>query len=87
MSVNPSPPCTLPLLFSQSQNTLTGDYDRLPRREAKDKSHLFREMLRVYQEQKAEEEFLELQQYGAKLARGRGIFTEEAVEKLVFRNG
>jgi len=60
------------------------DYERLARQEAKNKSQLFRDMLRLYKEQALEREFFELQRHGAKLAREKGVLTEEDVESLVF---
>jgi metal-responsive CopG/Arc/MetJ family transcriptional regulator len=60
------------------------DYERVAQREAKNKSHLFRDMFLRYKKEVAEQEFYELQRYGAKLARGKGIFTEKDVERIVF---
>jgi predicted transcriptional regulator len=60
------------------------DYESLAQQEAKNKSQLFRDMFLLYKEQTLEREFLELQRYGAKLARGKGVLTEEDVERIVF---
>lgn len=60
------------------------DYERLAQREAKNKSQLFRDMFLHYKKEVAEREFFELQRYGAKLARRKGIFTEKDVERIVF---
>jgi hypothetical protein len=60
------------------------DYERLAQKEAKNKSQLFRDMFLLYKERTLEQEFFELQRYGAKLAKGKGILTEKDVEKIVF---
>jgi len=60
------------------------DYEMLAQREAKNKSQLFRDMFMHYKKETAEQEFYELQRYGAKLARGKGILTEKDVERIVF---
>jgi len=60
------------------------DYERLAQQEAKNKSQLFREMFLLYKKEAAEQEFFELQRYGAKLARRKGILTEKDVERIVF---
>ncbi|CAD7782020.1 MAG: hypothetical protein KCCBMMGE_01221 [Candidatus Methanoperedenaceae archaeon GB37] len=43
-------------------------------------------MFQFYKKFVLEQEFLELQRYGATLARKKGILTEEDVEKLVFED-
>jgi metal-responsive CopG/Arc/MetJ family transcriptional regulator len=63
---------------------LAKNYEKLARQEAKNKSQLFREMFSLYQTRAREREFFELQRAGAKLARDRGILTEEDVERIVF---
>ena len=60
------------------------DYARLAEREAKNKSQLFRDMFLLYKKEAARQEFFELQRYGSKLARGKGILTEKDVERIVF---
>lgn len=60
------------------------NYEKLAKQEAKNKSQLFRDMLLVYQAQALEQEFFDLQRYGVKLARRKGILSEEDVEKIVF---
>ncbi len=62
------------------------DYERLAQQQAKNKSQLFREMFFLYKEQTLEKEFFELQRYGTKLARRRGVLTEEDVERIVFED-
>ncbi len=63
---------------------IADDYESLAQKEAKNKSQLFRDMFLLYKEQALEKEFLELQRYGAKLAKGKGILTEKDVERIVF---
>jgi len=60
------------------------DYEKLAQKEAKNKSQLFRDMFVLYKKEAAEREFFELQRYGSKLARGKGILTEKDVERIVF---
>lgn len=60
------------------------EYEKLTKKEAKNKSQLFREMFQLYKKQVLEEEFFKMQRYGASLAREKGILTEEGVEKVVF---
>ena len=55
---------------------LARKFEKLAKAEAKNKSQLFRDMFRAYQQQRLEEEFFELQRYGAKQARKKGILTE-----------
>ena len=59
------------------------DYERLAQKEAKNKSQLFRDMFLLYKREAAEQEFFELQRYGSKLAKGKGILTEKDVERIV----
>jgi metal-responsive CopG/Arc/MetJ family transcriptional regulator len=61
-------------------------FDELTKDEAKNKSQLFRDMFRAYQQRRAEQEFFELQRYGARQARKKSILTEADVEALVFEN-
>ena len=65
---------------------LARKFDKLAKTEAKNKSQLFRDMFRAYQQDRLEEEFLALQRYGARQARKKGILTEADVEALVFRS-
>ena len=63
------------------------DFSRLAEEEGRNKSEMFREMLRVYQIWRRVQEFESLQRYGAAQARRLGI-KEEDVERLIqeFRN-
>jgi metal-responsive CopG/Arc/MetJ family transcriptional regulator len=65
---------------------LAREFDTLTKDEAKNKSQLFRDMFRAYQQRRAEQEFFELQRYGARQARKKRILTEADVEALVFEN-
>jgi len=61
-------------------------YQKIADREAKNKSQLFRDMFSLYREKVLEREFFDLQRYGAKKAREKGILTEKDVEKIVFED-
>jgi len=60
-----------------------GEYDKLAKRLAKNRSALFREMFLTYKRQYLKEEFRELQTYGTALAQKRWLFTESDVDKFV----
>ena len=60
------------------------DYEKIANQEAKNKSQLFRDMFSFYREKTLEREFFDLQRYGAKRAREKGILTEKDVERIVF---
>jgi hypothetical protein len=60
------------------------DYEKIAGQEAKNKSQLFRDMFSLYREKALEREFFDLQRYGAKRAREKGILTEKDVERIVF---
>jgi len=60
------------------------DYEKIAYQEAKNKSQLFRDMFSLYREKALEREFFDLQGYGAKRAREKGILTEKDVERIVF---
>ena len=62
------------------------DYEKIAEKEAKNKSQLFREMFLLYKENVREKEFFELQRYGVRLAKGRGVLTEKDVERIVFED-
>lgn len=62
------------------------EYDRLARATAKNRSELFRDMFDTYRRARGEEQFTELQRYGSRKARERGIRTERDVERLVFED-
>jgi metal-responsive CopG/Arc/MetJ family transcriptional regulator len=59
------------------------DFDRIADQEGRNKSELFREMLRVYRAYRESRTFESLQRYGSAEARRRGIQDERDVERLV----
>ena len=65
---------------------LAREFDKLAEAEAKNKSQLFRDMFRNYRQRRQEEEFFELQRYGSRQARKKGVLTEEDVDAIVFRD-
>lgn len=74
----------IPLTVSVPSD-LAQRFDRIAKAEAKNKSQLFRDMFHVYQERRLQLEFFELQRYGARQARKKGILTEADVEALVYQ--
>lgn len=64
---------------------LARKFERWAKAEAKNKSQLFRDMFRAYEQRRLEQEFFELQRHGARQARKKGILTEADVEALVFQ--
>jgi len=74
----------VPITVSLPSN-LAENFEKLAKAESKNKSKLFREMLTVYERRRREERFHELQRYGVKKARKKGILTEADVDKLVFQ--
>ncbi|MBW2285580.1 MAG: ribbon-helix-helix protein, CopG family [Deltaproteobacteria bacterium] len=63
---------------------MADEYDNLSRLLSKNRSVLFREMFHLFKKQILENEFKELQAYGALRTRKDGLFSESDVEKLVF---
>jgi len=59
------------------------DFDRIAEAEGRNRSELFREMLRVYRTFEETRTFESLQRYGAAQAARRGIRTEKDVERLI----
>ena len=59
------------------------DFERLAAQEGRNKSELFREMLRVYQSYQETGRFETLQRYGASRARALGVTSEQDVERLI----
>jgi metal-responsive CopG/Arc/MetJ family transcriptional regulator len=74
----------VPITVSLPSN-LAENFEKLAKAESKNKSQLFREMLTVYERRRREERIHELQRYGVKKARKKGILTEADVDKLVFQ--
>ena len=73
-------PVTVSLPWNLAEN-----FEKLAKAESKNKSQLFREMFTTYERRRREERFLDLQSYGVKKARKKGVLTEADVEKLVFQ--
>lgn len=59
------------------------EFVRTAEAEGRNKSELFREMLRIYRVYRETRTFESLQRYGAAQARRRGIMTERDVERLI----
>lgn len=59
------------------------DFERMARQEGRNKSELFREMLRVYRIYRETGRFESLQRYGAARARALGVRDERDVERLI----
>jgi metal-responsive CopG/Arc/MetJ family transcriptional regulator len=59
------------------------DFDRIAEDEGRNRSELFREMLRVYRTYLETRTFESLQRYGAAQASRKGIKTERDVERLI----
>lgn len=62
---------------------LAEEVDRIARAEGRSRSALFREMVRLYQEQRELEVFEELAEYGRRKAKEAGIRTEADVERVI----
>jgi hypothetical protein len=60
-----------------------GEFERIAVDEGRNKSELFREMLRVYRGYRETGTFESLQRYGAAQARKLGIRDERDVERLI----
>lgn len=60
-----------------------GDFERIAALEGRNKSELFREMLRIYRAYRETGEFESLQRYGAARARRLGVMDERDVERLI----
>lgn len=65
---------------------LAQKFATMAKTESKNKSQLFRSMFQVYQQRLREEAFFDLQRYGTRQARKKGILTEADVEALVFED-
>lgn len=59
------------------------EFERLAGSEGRNKSELFREMLRVYRVWRETQRFESLQRYGAARARPLGVKDERDVERLI----
>lgn len=59
------------------------EFDRLAEREGRNRSELFREMLRIYRVYRETRTFESLQRYGAARVAGAGIRTEADVRRVI----
>jgi metal-responsive CopG/Arc/MetJ family transcriptional regulator len=59
------------------------DFEALAEQEGRNKSEMFREMLRIYQSFRETGRFETLQRYGATRARAVGVTTEQDVQRLI----
>lgn len=59
------------------------DFDRMAREEGRNRSEMFREMLRIYRAYRESGTFESLQRYGAARARALGVRDEADVERLI----
>jgi len=59
------------------------DFESVAKEEGRNKSELFREMLRIYRSYRESRDFDALQRYGASRARGKGIASEKDIERLI----
>ena len=59
------------------------DFDRIAEAEGRNRSELFREMLRVYRAYEETQTFESIQRYGAARAARSGIRSEKDVERLI----
>ncbi|MBW3664700.1 MAG: ribbon-helix-helix protein, CopG family [Actinobacteria bacterium] len=62
---------------------LARDFERLAEEQGRNKSELFREMLRIYQAYQETGRFEILQRYGSARARAVGVADEGDVERLI----
>lgn len=62
---------------------LAEDFDQIAKEEGRNRSELFREMLRVYRSYLETRTFESLQRYGAAQASRRGITSERDVDRLI----
>ena len=59
------------------------DFERMAEEEGRNKSELFREMLRVYRIWRETERFESLQRHFAARARSQGVTTERDIERVI----
>jgi metal-responsive CopG/Arc/MetJ family transcriptional regulator len=59
------------------------DFERMAKEEGRNKSELFREMIRVYRVWRETQRFESLQRESAAIAREKGIRTEKDIERLI----
>jgi metal-responsive CopG/Arc/MetJ family transcriptional regulator len=59
------------------------DFDRIAEAQGRNRSELFREMVRIYRAYEEARTFESLQRYGAAQAARRGVRTEKDVERVI----
>lgn len=59
------------------------DFDRIARQEGRNRSEMFREMLRIYRAYRESATFESLQRYGSARARALGVRDEGDVDRLI----
>lgn len=59
------------------------DFEKIAKEEGRNKSELFREMLRIYRAYRETRSYEALQRYGSIQARALGISTEKDVDRLI----
>ena len=59
------------------------EFERFAGQEGRNKSELFREMLRVYRTYRETQTFESLQRYGASTARRAGVLNERDVQRVI----
>lgn len=59
------------------------DFEELAEQEGRNRSELFREMLRIYQSFRETGRFETMQRYGAARAHALGVTTEQDVQRLI----
>lgn len=62
---------------------IAADFERIAADEGRNKSEMFRELLRIYRGYLETRRFESLQRYGASRATALGVKTEEDVERLI----
>ena len=62
------------------------EFERIASDEGRNRSELFREMLRVYAVWRETQRFESLQRYGAARARKMGITSEEDIDRLLLES-
>ncbi len=78
-------PTRVPLTVSVPPE-MAKEFDRRAKAHGKNRSELFRDMFRAYEQYCKEQQFYELQRYGTRQARKKRILTEADVEKIVFQH-
>lgn len=83
LSMNMTPRRSSKVLAVSVPPEAADDFERIAAAEGRNKSELFREMLRVYRSYRETGRFESLQRYGSARARQLGIRDERDVERLI----